>query len=184
VWRVVERGILGGMFVRYYVELPLPSDQVEAGLLDAPIDWLSALAGEADRRGDGLFAEVGVGPLGPRLGRRVTVSVGAPARFPTKTLLPFTWRPTSGNGLLPDLDGDIELGPLGPGRTQLALSARYRPPLGTLGRAVDRVLLHRVAEATVKDFLDRLADALTRPPQPGGQHHRGGAQHFAADLQA
>jgi hypothetical protein len=64
------------------------------------------------------------------------------------------------------MDGDIELGPLGPGRTQLALSARYRPPLGTLGRAVDRVLLHRVAEATVKDFLDRVADALTRPPQP------------------
>jgi hypothetical protein len=164
--RALAGDILGGMFVRYYVEIPLPPDDVEAALLGAPADWLSALAEEADQRGDGLLAEVGVGPLGPRLGRRVTVSLGAPTRFPTKTLLPFTWRPTSGNGLLPDLDGDLELGALGPRRTQLALSARYRPPLGGLGRAADRVLLHRVAEATVKDFLDRAAAALARPPHP------------------
>jgi hypothetical protein len=160
------------MFVRYYVELPLPPDQVEAALLGAPADWLSALAGEAGERGDGLLAEVGVGPLGPRLGRRVAVSVGAPLRYPAMTLLPFTWRPTSGNGLLPDLDGDIELGSLGPGRTQLALSARYRPPLGPLGRAADRVLLHRVAEATVKDFLDRVAAALARPAATEGRGTR------------
>ncbi|HEX6677243.1 MAG TPA: SRPBCC family protein [Actinomycetes bacterium] len=157
---------LGGMFVRYYVEIPLPPDQVESALLDAPAEWLSALAGEADQRGGGLLAEVGVGPLGPHLGRRVAVSVGPPLRYPSKTLLPFTWRPASGTGLLPDLDGDIELGPLGPGHTQLAISGRYRPPLGSLGRAADRVLLHRVAEATVKDFLDRVAAALARPPQP------------------
>ncbi len=155
------------MFVRYYVELPLPSDLVEGALVDAPSEWLSALAGEADERGGGLAAEVGVGPLGPRLGRRVAVRVGAPVRLPSKTLLPFTWRPTSGNGLLPDLDGDLELGALGPGHTQVALSARYRPPLGTVGRAVDRVLLHRVAEATVKDFLDRIADSLVHASVAG-----------------
>jgi hypothetical protein len=166
VCRTLAGNILGGMFVRYYVEIPLPPHEVEVALVGAPADWLSALAGAADQRGGGLLGEVGVGPLGPRLGRRVTVSVGAPARLPSKTMLPFTWRPTSGNGLLPDLDGDIELGALGPGRTQLALSARYQPPLGGLGRAADRVLLHRVAEATVKDFLDRVAAALARPPHP------------------
>ena len=151
------------MFVRYYVELPHPADRVEGALLHAPAEWLSALAGAADQRGDGLLAEVGVGPLGPRLRRRVTVHLGTPVRLPSTTLLPFTWRPTSNNGLLPDLDGDIELGALGPGHTQLALSARYTPPLGSLGRTADRVLLHRIAEATVKDFLDRLAEALLHP---------------------
>ena len=50
---------------------------------------------------------------------------------------------------------------MGEDRTQLAISARYRPPLGVLGRTVDRVLLHRVAEATVKDFLDRVGEAIT-----------------------
>jgi len=46
---------------------------------------------------------------------------------------------------------------------------RYQPPLGVVGRTIDRVLLHRVAEATVKDFLDRVgaAIALSRPGGAG-----------------
>jgi hypothetical protein len=76
------------------------------------------------------------------------------------TSLPLTWEPIGLEGLLPRLDADIELGALGADRTQLAISARYRPPLGVLGRAVDRVLLHRVAEATLKDFLDRVGQAI------------------------
>jgi hypothetical protein len=66
--------------------------------------------------------------------------------------------------LIPSLEADIELGELGPGRTQLSISARYTPPLGPLGHALDRALLHRVAEATVKDFLDRVAERLSAPP--------------------
>ena len=49
---------------------------------------------------------------------------------------------------------------MGPDRAQLAMSARYVPPLGAVGRTIDRALLSRVAEATVKDFLDRVADAI------------------------
>ena len=47
-----------------------------------------------------------------------------------------------------------------PTRTQLAMTARYTPPFGLLGRVADRGLLHRVAEATVKDFVDRVGEAL------------------------
>jgi hypothetical protein len=149
------------MFVRYYMELPLPARQVEDVMLDAPAEWLSTVAGEAQRRGDHLLTEVGVGPLGLRLGRRVAIQVGQPVRFPSMTSLPLTWEPVGLDGVLPRLDADIELGSLGEDRTQLAISARYRPPLGALGRTVDRVLLHRVAEATVKDFLDRVGAAIT-----------------------
>jgi hypothetical protein len=31
-----------------------------------------------------------------------------------------------------------------------------------IGRALDKALMHRVAEATVKDFLDRVGDRLAR----------------------
>jgi hypothetical protein len=64
---------LVGMFIRYYLELPLPPGRVEEALLGSAPEWLSELAGEAQRRGDVLLAEVGVGPLGGRLGRRVAV---------------------------------------------------------------------------------------------------------------
>ena len=98
--------------------------------------------------------------------REVQISVGETMRFPSKTVLPISWRPASGNRLLPALEADLEIAPLGPRRTQLAISARYDPPLGAIGQAIDRALLHRVAEATVKDFLDRTARKL--PYLPAG----------------
>jgi hypothetical protein len=52
------------------------------------------------------------------------------------TSLPLTWEPVGLEGLLPLLDATIEVGPLGEDRTQLATSARYRPPLGVVGRAI------------------------------------------------
>jgi hypothetical protein len=58
------------------------------------------------------------------------------------------------------LDADLEVARLTPTITQLSISARYAPPLGAIGSAIDRALLHRVAEATVKDFMDRVAAAL------------------------
>jgi hypothetical protein len=149
------------MFIRYYLELPLPASRVEHAMLGSPADWLSMVAGEAQRRGDHLLTQVGVGPMGPRLGRRVTIHVGQPVRFPSMTSVPLTWEPVGLDGVLPRLDADLELGPLGEDRTQLAISARYRPPLGVVGRTADRVLLHRVAEATLKDFLDRVGAAIT-----------------------
>ncbi|HEV8652865.1 MAG TPA: hypothetical protein VG276_26625 [Actinomycetes bacterium] len=157
------------MFIRYFVELPLPPDRVEGALLTTPEHWLPALAVAVAGRGEGLLAEVGIGPPGRRVGLPVTVRLGDPVRFPSKTLLPMTWKAVKGGSLFPTLDADIEVGPLGPERTQLSINGRYQPPLGRLGRAADRVLLHRVAEATVKDFLDRVTEAVqarTDPTEP------------------
>ena len=68
--------------MRYYVEVPLPVAVVEAALLASQPEWLSAVAGAAQRRGDGLLGAVGVGPLGPRLGRRVAIALGEPVASP------------------------------------------------------------------------------------------------------
>jgi hypothetical protein len=171
------------MFIRYYMEVTLPAGQVEHALLDSPADWLSTLAGSAQRRGDHLLTDVGVGPLGPRLGRRVTIQVGQPVRFPSMTSMPLTWEPVGLDGVLPRLEANIELGALGEDRTQLAISARYRPPLGVVGQTIDRVLLHRVAEATVKDFLDRVGAAITNRAEADEDRqvadHRGGTNRNA-----
>jgi hypothetical protein len=148
------------MFIRYFIELSLPVVKVEEALVGSPAGWLSAMAGEAQARGDGLLGEVGVGPR-TRLRRQVRIRLGEPVQYPSMTSLPLTWEPVGLDGVLPQLDANLELGSLGGDRTQLAVSARYRPPLGVVGRAVDRVLLHRVAEATLKDFLDRLGEAIT-----------------------
>ena len=154
------------MFVRYFVEIPTPFEAVEPVLFNGPEGWIPGLAQEAGDRGEELLTEVGFGQGGRRVRREVQISVGETMRFPSKTVLPISWRPASGNRLLPALEADLEIAPLGPSRTQLAFSARYDPPLGPIGQAIDRALLHRVAEATVKDFLDHTA--LKLPYIPAG----------------
>jgi hypothetical protein len=69
-----------------------------------------------------------------------------------------------GGGLFPVLDADITLIPAGAGTTLLTLVGTYRPPLGALGEALDRAILHRIAAATMRNFVSRLATVLTGRP--------------------
>lgn len=148
------------MFVRYYLDLPVAFDDVEALVLDSPGTWVPAMLEAAEDRGERLLAEVGFAVDARRIDKEVEISLGEPYRLSRKTLLPMSWRATGPERLFPQLDADLEIAPLGPQRTQLSISARYRPPLGTLGRALDRAMLHRVAEATIKDFLDRVGERV------------------------
>jgi len=149
------------MFIRYYLDLPLRFEDVEAALVAQPEAWVPGLARDAEDRGERLLAEVGFAyDREHRLDKRVEIDFGEPYRIPSKTLLPMSWRPAGAEHLFPALEADLEVAPLGPSRTQLSISARYRPPMGVVGRALDRALLHRVAEATMKDFLDRVGEAL------------------------
>jgi hypothetical protein len=91
----------------------------------------------------------------------VIIKLGTPFRIASKTILPMSWQATGAEKLFPSLEADVEVAALGASRTQLSVSARYRPPLGPVGRVIDKALLHRVAEATIKDFLDRAGEALT-----------------------
>lgn len=147
------------MFARYFVELPMFSEEVESALSHDPRAWLPGLAERANHRGDLLLAEVGFGEV-VRIERTVVIELGQSVRSSAKTVLPLRWTASGAAGLFPSLDADLEVAPLGPGRTQLAMSARYVPPLGSVGRAVDRAVLSRVAEATLKDFLDRVAQTI------------------------
>lgn len=148
------------MFVRYYAEVDRPFEELRSVMLDGPERWLPGLATDASHRSELLLAEVGFGRESTRVEKRVLIEFRQPMEFPSRLRLPMEWRPLSARNLFPKLEGDLEIAPLGPKRTHLSLSATYRPPLGIVGQALDRSLLHRVAEATVKDFVDRIAAAF------------------------
>lgn len=154
------------MLARYFIELPFPRSVVERSLLRDPERWVPGIANEASERGDALLAEVGFGTE-RRVTHRVAVSFGRPVVLESKTLVPMRWLPIGAQGLFPSLDADLDVAALGPDRTQLSINARYQPPLGSLGKAVDRALLHRVAEATLKDFLDGLGAAISAEASGG-----------------
>jgi hypothetical protein len=151
---------VSAVFIRYYVELAQAMPDLERFLLQAPATWLPNLAENADERSQRLLTEVGFPMDGHRIVKRVSIAVGDPVRSSARTWIPISWQATGPSGLFPVLDGDLEIATLGAERTQLAFSARYRPPLGPIGRTANRALLSRVAEATIKDFVDRIAERL------------------------
>ncbi len=149
------------MFIRYFMDLDDPFEDVEAALLADPSSWVPGMARAAGDLGERLLAEVGfVLHEERRIDKEVEISIGEPFRSPGNARLPMSWNATGAQRLFPSLDADLEVASLGASRTQISISARYGPPLGPLGRALDRALLHRVAEATIKDFLDRVGVAV------------------------
>lgn len=172
------------MFLRYYCELPQSFEASADRLLEAPESWLPVLASSASARAQMLSAEVGFGLAGWRVGKQVRIRLGAAMRSPGRLVLPLTWLATGPSSLFPAFEGELEVGALGSGWSQLVMSVNYRPPLGAVGKTFDRVALHRVAEATIKDFLDRAAVRLSAEdralPEKGPLPSRRQPRHRAA----
>jgi hypothetical protein len=58
------------------------------------------------------------------------------------------------------MTADLVLSHAGPTQTRISFDGTYEPPMGPLGKVIDRIALRRFAESTVKDFVDRIAQAL------------------------
>jgi hypothetical protein len=146
------------MLIYYFVHLALPFPEAERRLVEV-VSGLDGMAVAAYREGEELRARIGLGEP-PVIAKTVRLEVGQPVAQGGTTVLPIVWGATGTPGLFPWMDADLVIAALGPGLTQLALRGSYRPPLGFIGRALDKALLHRVAEASVKGFVDRIARAL------------------------
>lgn len=71
------------------------------------------------------------------------------------------WEATGAGGAqFPVLDADVRLAPAGDRVTVLTMAGSYRPPFGVLGHAVERVILDRIAVATVHNFLGQVAEQV------------------------
>jgi hypothetical protein len=142
--------------------------------------WLLGVSGEAHTGWSRSLARVGPTGAVPGLSRLVEVRIRDLAIRGEVAVLVLRWEATGpAGGLFPELDADIALSRYGQSQTLLALTGAYRPPLGPLGTALDRVALRRVATATIQHFVRQLGDALADPPgasiqersrEPGTRH--------------
>ncbi len=140
--------------------------------------------------GDGLAGLVRVGPLGaaPGMSKLVEVHVREVVTRGESAALALRWEATGPGGtLFPALDADIWLAPAGEHSARLSLAGVYRPPLAAAGAVLDKAILHRVADATVRSLLARVADVLARSQEPLGAVRGTGmtgaaARRAAADL--
>ena len=150
------------VFLRSYVDVARPIEEVEVEMAAGVENWLPDMARGANGAGEKLLSELGFNLGKRRIGRQITVEIGAPKATGGLMFLPIRWRSATEAGLFPTLDGVLEVAALGAARTLLGLSADYQPPLGLIGKIADRALFHRVAEVTVKDFLERIGARLAR----------------------
>ncbi len=122
---------------------------------------------------DGTDALLRVGPVGdvPGLAKLVLVRFLDPAWSERGMTVALRWEAAgAGTALFPVLDADLALSPATRRTCTLACSAVYRPPLGRLGAALDQAVMNRVAAATIRSLLRRLAAEMASPspePSPG-----------------
>ena len=121
--------------------------------------------------GGGLTGLVRVGPQSDVKGMSKLVNVhslGVVTRGEF-AVLALRWEATGpGSQLFPVLDADMSLTPAGEDFTRLSLAGVYRPPFAALDAGLDRAVFHKVADATVRSLLARVADVLGPPPEPAG----------------
>jgi hypothetical protein len=147
------------MFVYYFVHVNRPFTEVEPQLV-SQLNSFGSLADAAYREGEDLRDKIGVGLDHPVMAKTVQLVAGIPLRGGQQTTIPVAWEATGTPGLFPKLDADLIVAAVGSELCQIAMRGTYAPPLGPLGRALDRAVLHRVAEVSVKSFVDRVAQSV------------------------
>jgi hypothetical protein len=76
------------------------------------------------------------------------------------TRIRLVWEAARTPRLFPLMEAELAIYSLTATETQLDFLGRYRPPLGALGRAMNAIAGHRIAEVSVHGFLNDVAAYL------------------------
>lgn len=144
------------MLIEHEVEIDIPIGSLETVVLDRFAD-AESLGTSVYRKGEELRSKVG--PDGP-IAKEVVLNLGRPKITNSGLAIPITWRATGAGLLFPRLTGEIEISRRTVDKSVLRIQASYDPPFGWIGDVLDRLLLERIAQLTVSDWLERVATSL------------------------
>ncbi len=141
------------MFVYYFANVSRPCEGIGDRL--ATLD-LETWATEAYRNAESLRSRLVGNDL---VASSIRLQVTEPIHKSSHTLMVIEWTADGPAGLFAALEGDLVVAPIGPNRCQISFRGSYRLPPGA-----DPSLFHRLTEACVKSFVDRVAAGLDQPP--------------------
>ncbi|HEY5889808.1 MAG TPA: hypothetical protein VIW94_03785 [Acidimicrobiia bacterium] len=149
------------MLIQHEVAVNLPIGSLEAVVLDRFAD-AESLGTPVYRKGEELRSKIGLdGPIA----KEVVLSLGHPKITNSGLAIPVTWRATGAGLLFPRLTGEIEISRGSVDKSRMRIQASYDPPFGWIGDVLDRLLLERIAQITVADWLERVAASLESAPR-------------------
>ncbi len=114
-------------------------------------------------RAKSVASELHVNIAGIKVGTDIDISVKAiedhpkKLRSPETTVIELEWESSKMPNLFPFMKAELSVYPLTSTETQLVLEGNYEPPLGLLGSVLDAALGHRIAEASVHQFITDVA---------------------------
>jgi hypothetical protein len=141
------------VFVQHSVRIDSPILAVSVALAKGPGEWFPHFQEPSQAAVGPLIAGIGIR-------KKVDVEFGEPVAAGSWTEVPVSWRARSVPELFPLMTGKVELAPVDSRSTRLTVCGMYRAPLGDLGEFLDNALMHKVAEATVKDLAQEIAERL------------------------
>lgn len=152
--------------IRSYDYVNHPYEQVRDALRRDAKAVFRAATQAASTRAEKVAAALHVDVAGIRLSRDVVIEVKRIEETPTsprampETTLELAWEAAESPRLFPLMRAELHVYALTSTETQLDFQGHYRPPLGALGRVMDAIVGHRIAEASVHCFLADVAAHL------------------------
>ena len=155
-----------GTEIRCYDYVNRPYDQVRDALTKDALAIFQSATRAAASRAQSLAAELraGVGAIG--LEAEIVISVKKVEEKPAAemsdplTRLRLEWQAAKMPALFPFMQAELLVYPLTATETQLDFSGAYEPPLGPVGKALNALALHRIAESSVHRFIADVAEYL------------------------
>lgn len=121
----------------------------------------------ATGRADALAANLKVDLGAFEIGTNVAIEVvgfeereQGPSGHVTTTCIRLKWKAAHAAALFPSMEAELLVYPLSRDETQIELHGHYTPPLGVLGSALDSLVGHRIADASVHRFVTDVASLL------------------------
>lgn len=162
-------GLMATHRIRAYDYVNHPYESVRDAVRADAAGILQRATMMAEKRGGEIVAALEVNIAGLRVSKEVVVRVGAIREegsvHSRVTHVELEWQAREQPGLFPAMKADLRIYPLSPTETQIDLEGDYEPPLGLLGSAVDAVVGHRLAEASVHRFVRAVVERLRQDVQ-------------------
>src|SRR6516165_1970044 len=157
-----------GREIHCYDYVNHPYEQVRAALgKNAPAVFQSATKAAASRA-QSIASELRIDIGGIRIEADIRVSVKSievkdrAAIWKPATRLELEWEAARMPRLFPLMKANLSIYPITATETQLDFKGLYEPPLGPLGKALNAMVGHRIAEVSVHRFLSDVAEYLRK----------------------
>ena len=155
-----------GREIRSYDYVNHPYDRVRDALKQNALAVFQSATKAAAARAESVAAELHVDFAGIGVKADIKILVkgveeSAPdATSSASTRLLLEWEAATLPRLFPLMQGELSVYPLTSTETQLDFSGTYQPPLGAVGKTMNAIAGHRIAEVSVHRFVSDVAGYL------------------------